>query len=373
MTSKAVLIGAGQIGRGFIGQVLSDAGYEIVFLDIDRRLVDAINRYGRYRVIVVGAEEQEHVVEGIRAYSPEDARAVEELIDADLLITAVGPAVLARTAPMVAAGIAGRMEKGGTRPLTVIACENMEFGSSQLEEAVRSLLTPEQRAYCDRFVGFPDAEVSRMVMAVKDGNPLTVKVEQYMEWVVDSSKVKNDLRHIRGLKLAPEPVAYVKRKMFTLTGHAMLGYLGYQAGYEYVYQAAYDDDIFEAVFGALVECGKGWCMEYGARQEDFYQYIAVMLRRFSDIRMKDPCTRVCRQPLRKLSANERFIGPAHVALRHNIHPHHIVKGIRAVLAYDCPEDGQAAELQEMLKQGGKALVLERICGLAKDDELYAII
>jgi len=373
MAPKAVLIGAGQIGRGFIGQVLSSAGYEIVFLDIDSRLVDAINRHGRYRVIVMGAEEQVYAVEGIRAYTPDDARAVKELLDADLVTTAVGPSLLTGTAPLIAAGIRGRMEAGSTRRLNVIACENMEFGSSRLEAAVHGLLKPEQLAYCRRYAGFPDAEVSRMVMPVEDDNPLTVKVEKYTEWVVDSSKVQGGLHPIRGLKLSPAPAAYVKRKMFTLTGHAMLGYLGYRAGYEYVYQAVYDDDIFEAAYGALVECGKGWCMEYGMRQEDFYLYITIMLRRFADTRMKDPCVRVCRQPLRKLSADERFISPARAALKHGVRPDHIMEGVRAVLAYDCPGDEQAAELQEMLRQGGKALVLQKICGLAQDEALYAMM
>ncbi|MCL1854739.1 MAG: mannitol-1-phosphate 5-dehydrogenase [Clostridia bacterium] len=373
MTPKAVLMGAGQIGRGFIGQILSNAGYEIVFLDVDRRLVEAINRYGQYKVIVMGAEEQTYIVEGIRAYTPDDPRAVDELADAELLTTAVGPDVLTRTAPLIAAGIIRRFEAGCSLPLTVIACENMEFGSFQLESSVHGLLNQKQLAYCGQYIGFPDAEVSRMVMPIEDDNPLTVKVEQYVEWVVDSSKVKSGLGQISGLKLSPKPDAYVKRKIFTLTGHAMLGYLGYQANYTYIYQAAFDDHIFETVFGALVECGKGWCMEYGMSPEDFHQYIALMLRRFSDVRMKDPCIRVCRQPLRKLSANERFISPARAAIKHGIRPWHIVQGIQAAIAYDCPEDEQASALQEMLRKGGKALVLEKVCGLTKDDMLYDMI
>ena len=41
-----------------------------------------------------------------------------------------------------------------------------------------------------------------MVMPIEDENPLTVKVEQYKEWVVDSAKVKGDLSGIRGIELS---------------------------------------------------------------------------------------------------------------------------------------------------------------------------
>lgn len=71
------------------------------------------------------------------------------------------------------------MERGSEEPMTVIACENMEFGSSKLFESVKEHLSAAQLDYCERYIGFPDAEVSRMVMPIEDENPLTVKVEQY--------------------------------------------------------------------------------------------------------------------------------------------------------------------------------------------------
>jgi mannitol-1-phosphate 5-dehydrogenase len=43
MMKKAVMYGAGNIGRGFIGQLFSQSGYEVVFLDINREVIDRMN------------------------------------------------------------------------------------------------------------------------------------------------------------------------------------------------------------------------------------------------------------------------------------------------------------------------------------------
>ena len=39
----AVMYGAGNIGRGFIGQVLHDSGYEVAFIDVNMEVVDALS------------------------------------------------------------------------------------------------------------------------------------------------------------------------------------------------------------------------------------------------------------------------------------------------------------------------------------------
>jgi len=41
---KLLQYGAGNIGRSLVGQLFSKAGYEVVFVDVDKTVIDALNR-----------------------------------------------------------------------------------------------------------------------------------------------------------------------------------------------------------------------------------------------------------------------------------------------------------------------------------------
>ena len=56
MKGKAVMFGAGNIGRGFIGQLFSESGYEVVFVDVVQELLDLFNREHHYRLQTVSNE-----------------------------------------------------------------------------------------------------------------------------------------------------------------------------------------------------------------------------------------------------------------------------------------------------------------------------
>ena len=64
---KAVHFGAGNIGRGFVGLLLHEGGYELVFSDVAAPLVDAINARPSYTVHEVGEGGVDTVVTGFRA------------------------------------------------------------------------------------------------------------------------------------------------------------------------------------------------------------------------------------------------------------------------------------------------------------------
>ena len=72
---KAVMYGAGNIGRGFIGLLFSQSGYEVTFIDVAETVVENLNQAHRYPVRYVSAKGIEDVfVEPVWAVNGNDAK-----------------------------------------------------------------------------------------------------------------------------------------------------------------------------------------------------------------------------------------------------------------------------------------------------------
>lgn len=160
----AVHFGAGNIGRGFIGQLLHESGYEIVFVDVRDDVVEALRTEGRYDVILADEDGRHVPVDGVTAlHSARDAEEVTARIaEADLVTTAVGPSVLRVIAPAIAEGLVERARLGAA-PVNVIACENMVGASQALEGFVMEHVPRDVRERVEEVAGFPNAAVDRIV------------------------------------------------------------------------------------------------------------------------------------------------------------------------------------------------------------------
>ncbi|HEX5859991.1 MAG TPA: mannitol-1-phosphate 5-dehydrogenase, partial [Microbacterium sp.] len=135
---KAVHFGAGNIGRGFVGLLLHEGGYELVFSDVAAPLVDAINAHSSYTVHEVGEGGTDKTVTGFRAInSATDAQdVIDEIATANVVTTAVGPTILRFVAPLVLAGLA--MRDHSAPPLQIMACENAINATDLLRDEIRS-------------------------------------------------------------------------------------------------------------------------------------------------------------------------------------------------------------------------------------------
>jgi mannitol-1-phosphate 5-dehydrogenase len=161
---RAVHFGAGNIGLGFIGQLLHESGYDITFVDVRDDVVDALKTEGRYEVILADEGEEHIPINRVTAlHSGRDAEEVtERLAEADLVTTAVGPAVLPIVAPAIAKGLLERVRFGGA-PVNVIACENIVGASQTLRGFVMEHVPAESAEAVEEIAGFPNAAVDRIV------------------------------------------------------------------------------------------------------------------------------------------------------------------------------------------------------------------
>ncbi len=377
---KAVIFGAGNIGRGFLGQLFHQSGYEIVFIELDPDLIARLNADRAYPIHMVSDEGRKtYRVEGVRAIHASDtAHIVEEIATADMLATAVGVNALPAIAPTIARSLRHRFESGNTAELNIIICENIIHSGEHLKALVLEHLPEEYCGTLNETTGWVATVVSRMVPVVteemREENPAQIAVEPYCILPVDKHAVKGPLPKIEGFLYADNLPALEERKLFAHNaGHALCAYFGYHKGYTYIYQSIRDSEIRQKTLGGLRESGRALIEKHRFDPGEHKAHLEDLVRRFSNVALGDTVARVARDPIRKLGRHDRFIGSALLALEYGIRPMFLLEGIIAALRYDHPDDEKAIELQSLLADEGIAHVLETICDLDPAEALFDLI
>lgn len=343
---KAVHFGAGNIGRGFIGLLLHEAGYEVVFVDVDSALIAALNEAEAYTVREVGAGARNRTVTRFRAIdsAAHPDRLATELAEADVVTTAVGPAVLRFVAPAIAKSLAER--DPASAKLIVMACENAINATDILREAITEHLPDGDRNLLQRAV-FANTAVDRIVPGATEG--LDVTVEAYHEWVIERPAFSEIAPRLPGAHFVDKLEPFIERKLFTVnTGHATIAYHGFVEGVSAMADALRVPSISGAVQRVLDETARLLIAKHGFDPSEQSAYIQRILERFANPHLPDTVERVGRSPLRKLSRNERFIAPAAQLAERGDEPRALVHAVGAALRFDVPSDDESVRLRAAL-------------------------
>ena len=376
---KAIMYGAGNIGRGFIGQLFSMSGYEVCFVDVNEAVIARLNADRKYNIYVTDGEDYKiHTVSPVYGIDGRDINAVaDEIANADLMATAVGVNVLKFIAEPMAQGIHRRFESGNQAPLNVIICENMIGADEYLAELIKSYLGDEEKAYFDENIGLIEPSIGRMVPAtpkeIADRDPLAVCVEPYCELPVDKASFKGEIPEIKNMIPFSPFAFYIRRKLFMHNmSHALTAYLGALKGYEYIWQAIGDEEIKETVQKALKEISMAMSEEYGVPFDSLEAFSLDLIHRYGNKLLGDTIERVGKDTKRKLSENDRFVGAIKLCQKHGIMPESIIRGMAAGLLF-CPEgDSASLEVVTFLKENGITVTLEKYCGITDIALLNAI-
>ena len=361
---KAIQFGAGNIGRGFIGYLLNKSGYKLVFADVFDDVIDLINKEEEYSIHIKDVKNEDIKVTGISAVNSTKDEILEEIAEASIITTAVGPLNLEKIAGRVAEGISKRFLEKKEDYLNIIACENAIKASSTLKNYVYKYLDDDEKSYADRYVGFPNCSVDRIVPPSRNDNPLDVTVENYYEWNVEESEIKGEIPQIDGMNLVDNLEAYIERKLFTLnTGHASTAYLGSLKGYKTIDESINDEKIENQVRLIMQESGMALINKFGFDKEEHFAYIEKIIKRFKNPYLKDDVKRVGREPIRKLSENERFIKPINTALSYDLPVDELLVGVAAALHFRNEEDNQAVEIVEKINKLGLEETIKEITSL----------
>ncbi|HOV69814.1 MAG TPA: mannitol dehydrogenase, partial [Clostridia bacterium] len=353
---KFVQYGAGNIGRGFIGQIFSKAGYEVVFVDVNMEVVDKLNQDRRYPVKIVSAENiREEIIENVRAVDGRDAdRVAQEIADADMMATAVGVNILPRIVPVIAEGLRRRHE-AGRGGLDIIICENMIDADKMMRKLLIEALPEELAGKINRLVGLVEASIGRMVPVMttemQQGNILRVVVEEYDLLPVDKDAFINPIPPVPNLRPFSPFEFYIRRKLFIHNlGHAVCAYLGYLKGYSLLCKAVNEESVRGIAYRAMQESAQALSIKYSVDKAELDEHIDDLLYRFANPHLGDTTERVGKDTIRKLSPNDRLVGAAMLCRETGVHCTYIPVGIAAALLFAPPEDTASCEVKEMAQK-----------------------
>ena len=365
---KFVMYGAGNIGRGFIGQLFSLSGYSVGFVDINKEVIARLNQDKEYPVDVVSNDGIEEIaVKNAYGIDGTDIELVsDEIASAEIMATAIGVNVLKFIAKPIALGLKKRFMKNA-KPFNIIICENL-IGADEFLKGLIKEQIPEYADRVDKEIGFVEASIGRMVPVMteekKQGNPLRVYVEPYNILPVDKAAFKGEIpTDVKNLYPYEPFNMFIQRKLFMHNmSHATCAYLGYLRNYEYIYEAVNDFDIKYVAFKALTQSALAVAKENGVEIEPLIMHAENLLYRFTNKALADTVERVGKDTIRKLSSNDRLIGALNLAEKHGVGCEFICLGVAAAMAFDPKADERSVEVCEFAKANGARATLEKYCG-----------
>jgi len=353
---KAVMYGAGNIGRGFIGQLLFESGYHTTFIDINDELVNAINERKSYPLRILSDDICEDLVIGnVSAVNGRDfARVAQAVEEADLMATAVGANALPYIAKPVAAGLRQR----NARPIDILLCENLKGVSKYF----RALLQDEFE-----YVGLVETSIGRMAPLqtpeLQAGDPMRVCVEAYATLLADKDAFRAGIPELKGLMPCSPFSFYVERKLYIHNmGHAITAYCGDNLGYTYIWQVIEDPGLRDTVKKAMISCADALVLCYQADKFELYAHVDDLLLRFANKKLGDTIYRVGRDLRRKLAAEDRMVGALRLCQKARTDTSGIVLGIARALSFS----GECLDIPP-------ERVLVEICGIGEHEPVYGEI
>ena len=358
----AVHFGAGNIGRGLIGARLQEAGYFVVFADVNQELIDQLNQAGHYAITELGSDQKEQTYNSYRAvHSVADA---DELIDfiarAEIITASVGPGILNKIAPVIEKGL---LKRKSDQLAVVMACENAINASDLLHSFIQNKEKISKKSV------FLNTAVDRIIPIQRSNSPVDVAVESFSEWVIDVSRLRGTLP-IPGTIQVDDLEPFIERKLYTVnTAHLAAAYFGQRAGHETIVASLQDPEVLDLTRKVLDETSAVIRAKHSISAGNQENYVAKTLERISNPAIDDYVVRVGRDPLRKLSRTERLVGPAAYFAEHIGEPTALLSLIDAALSFTSSEDKEVHQLRVMISELEPAALTREVCGIPADHPL----
>lgn len=319
---EVVIFGGGSVGRGFVGEICSDAGMRVRIFDMQASLIEGINKdEGYLHFTISNSGRSEKWIKPAHAdFSSNQAAVNEAILQADLIASSVGAGVLPKIMPALAEALEARI-KTRPEPINILLCENLHGVAALTREWLHSYLKDISTDLFDEKVGLLTTSIGRMIPVATDEllalHPAAIQVEPYKFLPYDIHAVKGEMPDVPYLHGEAEVDFnyYADRKLYVHNmGHSMCAYLAEYFDYEYISEAINDSQIRYFVHQAMNESAHALAKKYGQNEDLILAHVGDLLFRFSNKLLYDTAERVGRDPKRKTARGDRFLGAFEMCL-----------------------------------------------------------
>ena len=373
---KMVLFGAGKIGRSFIGQLFSRSAYEVVFVDINATVIEQLNSFRKYKVVVKSETGDEVLeIENVRGILVQNEKnVVEELGTASIAALSVGQQGLPSVLPLIAKALEIRHMQKEQKPLDIIIAENMRNADAYIATELSKLLPA--GFPLSEMVGLVETSIGKMVpimpVEISESDPLLVFAEPYNTLILDKKGFKNPVPDVRGLAPKENMKAWVDRKLFIHNlGHATAAYIGFLKFPQavYLYEVLADKEVFTQTRQTMLQSAEILEALYPGEFtiEQLTNHIDDLLARFQNRALGDTIFRVGCDLFRKLGPDDRLAFPIRAGIELGKPFHLIMEAVIASLSFRAKdENGNSLASDEdffRLANQGKEAILREVCRL----------
>lgn len=366
---KAIILGAGRIGRGFVTELMTLNHVQVTFFDAMPAMVQSLNEQGEYTIHVLGNPELDLRKTDVIAYETSDTDKLAECWqEADFVFTACGGKNLKSVGATLASAFKKMAAAGKLHVSNIVTCENWIDPAKDLKEGILENLSTEEAEEFEKYTGVSEA----VILCTGTGAPDPSKVTNPMDtWVqnlrylpIDRDRIRGELPELEYVEFVPAFGDLLKQKIYTNnTSVATVAYLGRLLGKTYVAESANDPQIEPILDGVYAEINQALVKGLGINEESQLAFSKRAKAKYTDPDIIDVVTRIGRDPIRKLGPEDRFIGPMTIAVNAGVRPENIALGCAAALYFENPEDESAVELARLRREKGIDYILEHISKL----------
>lgn len=300
---KAVVIGAGQTGRGYLVRFLFEKNYDITLIDKNQTLIDYLQEDKAFCIHFYSKDRTPLYVHGLKACLSYSEEAKNAIHDADIIFTSVGEQNLGDVAKQIQEGISGRKDK-----VVMLTAENGINPGRVLRQHLTDLKVKEDFTVSMTAVFCSTVALDKTRLDILSMN------EYYFPFDADAI----DTIDFEGAVPIHNFEKFLKRKIYTYNCLAgLISYCGYVKDYEVYGDAANDPDIAEMMDILLEDLNPALQDYFEITKEDQEEFAQRAMRKMKDKDILDFNVKNGRAAKRKLGPTERIMSPMKILKEHD--------------------------------------------------------